>query len=94
MAMVQRNIKANEEIGRQNQRRVDASMANARAVQDGIDRSTAGFVNYLRGTDYVRDTSSGAQGLVSQSTSNALTHFDPQHFESVPVSQYVKGVNY
>jgi len=94
MAMVQHNIQVNNEIGRQNQARVDASMANARAVQDGIDRSTAGFVNYLRGTDYVRDTSTGSQALVSQSASSALTRFDPQHYESVPISQYVKGVNY
>jgi len=73
---------------------VDASMRNARAAQDGIDRSTAGFVRYLNGTDVVEHGPSGAHLDVDSGTSAALQSFDPQHFTSVPVSQYVKGVDY
>jgi len=72
---------------------VDASMRNARAVQDGIDRSTAGFVRYLNDSDVVQNAS-GAHMNVDAGTAQALTTFDPQHFRSVPVSQYVKGVDY
>jgi len=72
---------------------VDASMRNARAVQDGIDRSTAGFVRYLNDSDVVQNAS-GAHLNVDAGTAQALTTFDPQHFRSVPVSQYVKGVDY
>jgi hypothetical protein len=72
---------------------VDASMRNARAVQDGIDRSTAGFVRYLNDSDVV-EHASGAHLNVDAGTAQALTTFDPQHFRSVPVSQYVKGVDY
>ena len=72
---------------------VDASMRNARSVQDGIDRSTAGFVHYLNDTDVVAH-SSGAHFNVDGGTSQALTSFDPEHYRSVPVSQYVKGVDY
>jgi hypothetical protein len=72
---------------------VNASMQNARAAQDGIDRSTAGFVKYLNGTDVVQ-RSDGTHLDVSAGTSQALQSFDPQHYTSVPVSQYVKGVDY
>jgi hypothetical protein len=72
---------------------VDASMRNARAVQDGIDRSTAGFVRYLNDSDVV-EHASGAHLNVDAGTAQALTTFDPQHFRSVPVTQYVKGVDY
>ncbi len=72
---------------------VNASMQNARAAQDGIDRSTAGFVKYLSGTDVVQ-RSDGTHLDVSAGTSQALQSFDPQHYTSVPVSQYVKGVDY
>ncbi len=73
---------------------VDASMRNARAAQDGIDRSTAGFVRYLNDSDVVRRSPDGAHLDVDAGTSQALRSFDPQHFASVPVSQYVKGVDY
>jgi hypothetical protein len=72
---------------------VNASMQNARAAQDGIDRSTAGFVRYLNGSDVVQ-RSDGTHLDVSAGTSQALQSFDPQHYTSVPVSQYVKGVDY
>jgi len=104
MAQVQAQIAAGwaaSEAGRRNLQAtterdravVDASMRNARAVQDGIDRSTAGFVRYLNDTDVVR-TPSGAHVSVDQGTSDALRSFDPQHYSSVPVTQYVKGVDY
>jgi hypothetical protein len=38
--------------------------------------------------------SGGAHLDVSAGTSQALQSFDPQHYTSVPVSQYVKGVDY
>jgi hypothetical protein len=73
---------------------VNASMAHARAVQDGIDRSTAGFVNYLGDRDVLENTGSGARGTVGAGFAQAVVQSDPQNFRTVPVSQYRKGVDY
>jgi hypothetical protein len=92
-AQVGRNRQMLQQTTAHDQAMTDASMANARAVQDGIDRSTAGFVHYLNDSDVLR-TPNGAHVSVDQGTSDALRNFDPQHFSSVPVTQYVKGVDY
>jgi hypothetical protein len=47
----------------------------------------------LNDSDVV-EHSSGAHLNVDSGTAQALTTFDPQHFRSVPVTQYVKGVDY
>ncbi len=73
---------------------VNASMAHARAVQDGIDRSTAGFVRYLGGTDVLEHTGTGAHGTVDAGFAQAVVRSDPQNFRTVPVSQYRKGIDY
>jgi hypothetical protein len=92
-AQVARGRQMLQQTTARDQAAVDASMANARAVQDGIDRSTAGFVHYLNDSDVIR-TPNGAHANVDQGTSDALRSFDPEHYSSVPVTQYVKGVDY
>ncbi len=72
----------------------NSSMQAARASQDSIDRSTSGFVHYLNGTDVVAHSPSGAHFNADSSTAQALVNFDPAHYRSVPVSEYVKGVDY
>jgi hypothetical protein len=68
----------------------DASMAHAQSVQNGIDRSTAGFTRYLSDTTVVQDPS-GAHHTVSDSFADAIVKNDPEHFQVVPVSEYRKG---
>jgi hypothetical protein len=71
----------------------DASMSHARSVQDGVDRSTAGFTRYLSDTT-VMQSSSGARGTVNDSFAQNVVANDPQNFRVVPVSEYQKGVDY
>ncbi len=71
----------------------NASMSHAREVQDGIDRSTAGFSHYLNDTTVVQ-SSSGARGTVDQGFAQSMVRNDPQNFREVPVSEYRKGVDY
>lgn len=71
----------------------NASMSHARSVQDGIDRSTAGFTRYLSDTT-VMQSSSGGRGTVNDAFAQSVVANDPQHFRVVPVSEYQKGVDY
>jgi hypothetical protein len=71
----------------------NASMSHARAVQDSIDRSTAGFTHYLNDTT-VLQSSSGARGTVDQDFASSIVRNDPQNFREVPVSEYRKGTDY
>jgi hypothetical protein len=71
----------------------DASMSHARSVQDGIDRSTAGFTRYLSDTT-VLQASDGDRGTVGASFAQSVVANDPQHFRVVPVSEYRAGVDY
>jgi hypothetical protein len=68
-------------------------MSHARSVQDGVDRSTAGFTRYLSDTT-VMQSSSGARGTVNDSFAQNVVANDPQNFRVVPVSEYQKGVDY
>ena len=71
----------------------NASMSHARSVQDGIDRSTAGFTRYLSDTT-VLQSASGARGTVDAGFAQSVVDHDPQNFRVVPVSEYQKGVDY
>jgi hypothetical protein len=42
----------------------------------------------------VAHSPSGAHFNADSSTAQALVNFDPAHYRSVPVSEYVKGVDY
>jgi hypothetical protein len=70
-----------------------ASMQNAHAVQDSIDRSTAGFVNYL-GDRNVVSGPSGGHVTMDDGYAQAVVRSDPQEFRIVPVSDYRKGVDF
>lgn len=87
-------LQANAEVQQRNSAVFNASMANARNVQDSIDRSTAGFVHYLNDTSVLQHIPSGETGAVSQNFATGLIRADPQHFREVPVSEYQKGVDY
>jgi len=71
----------------------NASMGHARSVQDGIDRSTAGFTRYLNDTT-VMQSSNGGRATVNDSFAQSVVANDPQNFRVVPVSEYQRGVDY
>jgi hypothetical protein len=71
----------------------NASMSHARSVQDGIDRSTAGFTRYLSDTTVVQSPN-GGHATVGESFAQSMVANDPQNFRIVPVSEYQNGVDY
>jgi hypothetical protein len=78
----------------QNRATFNASMQNAANVQSGIDRSTAGFVHYLNGTDVVENRTTGVRTSTDAGIAQAAAANDPAHYRLVPVSQYQKGVDF
>jgi hypothetical protein len=89
----QRGLAQMAAVRAQNDATFYASMQNAHAVQDSIDRSTAGFVNYLGDRNVVAGPS-GAHGTMDDGYAQALVRSDPQAFRIVPVSDYRKGVDF
>lgn len=76
------------------ERSVGISMANARASRDAMDRSTAGFINHILDRSVVQHNPTGAHATTDIGLANALERSDPQNFSPVPISQYVKGIDY
>ena len=70
------------------------SMAQARNTQDAIDRAAAGTVNFALDRNVVQYNGDGSHGTMSSDWASVLTRADPQNFSIVPMSQYVKGVDY
>ena len=68
----------------------DASMDHARSVQNGIDRSTSGFVHYLSDTTVV-ENSSGGRTSADAGFAQSVVDNDPRNFRIVPVSEYRSG---
>jgi hypothetical protein len=67
--------------------------ANQRAF-DSQQRSFAADDYALLGNTVVRDRDYSEHGLVSDNLADALTQADPNRFQEVPPSQYIKGVDY
>jgi hypothetical protein len=89
-----RLLSANAAVQRRNAAVASASEANARNVQDGIDRSTSGFVHYLAGTTVVQDAATGGSATVDQSFGSNLVRSNPGAFRELPVSEYRKGIDF
>jgi len=86
-------IEKNQDVQRRNTDVFNASMQNARNVQNSIDRSTAGFVNYLNDTTVVQNASGGTS-TVSQNFASSLVRSNPNAFREVPVSEYRQGTEF
>ena len=67
------------------------AMENARRVQEGIDKSAAGFIHYINDTNVVEYIPNGAHGTASSHLTQMLIQADPQNFREVPVSEYCVG---
>ena len=88
-------------IEEQMQRQIQADRALNERLQgmvadavDQSDRSTAGMSNLLRNQTVLRDTGTGSHGTTSDSVADLLKRTFPGEFEDVPLSQYVKGIDY
>jgi hypothetical protein len=66
----------------------------ARQQSDQSERSTAGFSNYLLDQTVIRNTQTGEHFTVSNQRADWLTRHNPNLFEDVPESDYIKGIDY
>jgi hypothetical protein len=55
---------------------------------------TAGFCDFLREQTVIRDTETGSHVRNSDSTAQMLINSMPNRFEAVPLSQYIKGIDF
>jgi hypothetical protein len=78
----------------QNQAITDNYIAGSRRAFDAQQRNFAADDYALLGNTVVRDRDFSEHGLVSDNLANALTQADPNRFQEVPPSQYIKGVDY
>jgi hypothetical protein len=76
------------------QRTFVESMHEAVALNDSAERMTAGMSDYLRDDTVVRDNLLNGHARVSDDLADGLVEADPNRFEKVPLSDYVKGIDY
>jgi hypothetical protein len=78
----------------ENQANTDILLTANRRAFDSQQRSFAADDYALLGNTVVRERDFNEHGLVSDNLADALTQADPNRFQKVPPSQYVKGVDY
>jgi hypothetical protein len=61
---------------------------------DDSDRFTAGFSDFLRNQTVIVDTETGGHARTSDDFADMLQRANPNRFEAVPTSQYIKGIDY
>ena len=76
------------------QRSFNESMRQTAGLIDSGDRMTAGMSDLLRGNTVVRDRVLNGHGRVDDDVADGLVESDPNRFEKVPLSQYVRGIDY
>jgi hypothetical protein len=87
IAAIQRRTAENQAIS-------NSYVANSRRAFDAQQRSFAADDYALLGNTVVRDRDFNEHGLVSDNLAGALTEADPNRFQEVPPSEYIKGVDY
>ncbi len=90
----QRVVSELADASTQNQRIVDSYVTNSQRISDQQQRSFQADDYALLGNTVVRDRDFSEHGLVSDNLADALTQADPNRFQEVPPSQYIKGVDY
>jgi hypothetical protein len=64
------------------------------SYMDSSDRMTAGVSNVLRGQTVIVDTETGAHATTSDGLADMLTQANPNLIQTVPESQYIRGIDY
>jgi hypothetical protein len=93
-ADVQRAMSEIAGANAQNQAITNSYIASSQRAADASQRSFAADDYALLGNTVVRDRDFSEHGLVSDNLADALTQADPNRFQEVPPSQYIKGVDY
>jgi len=82
------------ERGRQSEAYTQSVLDRARAASDASERQVQGFCNNLLDQSVIRETTSNAHGTFDNDFADWVVKSDPNHFEYVPPSQYLKGIDY
>ncbi|HTC43714.1 MAG TPA: hypothetical protein VK696_01575 [Steroidobacteraceae bacterium] len=90
----QQAVNAQLAINRRQQETSDRQFANYQRQQDIQDRQFQSFDNDLLDRTVVRDSDLNEHGTVSNDLADALVQANPDRFQEVPASQYVKGIDY
>ncbi len=90
-AVIMGQISADE---KQVQQITNNFMRTSKQMMDASERSTQAEANYLLGNTVVSDGALNAHGTVDDDVAQALIAADPNRFQSVSSSQYVKGIDY
>jgi hypothetical protein len=69
-------------------------VGTVQADMDASDRMTQGVSNVLRGQTVIVDTATGGHATTSDGLADLLTQSNPNLFQTVPESQYIKGIDY
>ncbi len=89
----QAGIRANEQAKQADERRV-ASAKAFDASMDNIDRESKAMQNYTLDRSQIQDNDLNGRATVSNGLADALIQTDPNRFQVVPPSQFLKGVDY
>ncbi|HWZ62398.1 MAG TPA: hypothetical protein VNX02_05205 [Steroidobacteraceae bacterium] len=72
----------------------ESTVGDMRRRQDAQDRQFQAFDNNLLDRTVIRDTDLNGHGTVSNDLADALVAANPNRFQEVPPSEYVKGIDY
>ena len=70
------------------------ALRNARQMMDASDRSTQATTDYLLGQTVVSDSALNGHGRVDDDVANALIAANPNRFQAVSSSNYIRGIDY
>lgn len=79
---------------RSSQAFTQSTVANMQRRQDAQDRQFQAFDNNLLDRTVIRDTDLNGHGTVANDLANALVEANPERFQEVPPSEFVKGIEY
>ena len=79
---------------RQTQQITNTTLRNMHQMMDASDRSTQATSDYLRGQTVISDSALNAHGRVDDDVANALIAANPNRFQAVSSSGYIRGIDY
>lgn len=61
---------------------------------DNSERFAAGMSDFLRNQTVIVDAREGGHARTSDQLADLLMQTDPNRFQAVPTSQYIRGIDY
>ena len=71
-----------------------ANKKRTEAARDDSARGAQGFCNYIRDEAVIEDTQTGAHATGGYDITDQIVKSNPDRFQYVPISNYLKGIDY